>query len=153
MLTPLSAVTRGMSGEVLLLLGCSMLVATCALLMSLLPTAFSNSLSALPGWQLYAFILFVLPMLSMVGIHPMVLFSSAFPLLEPFMTHGVADYLVWICLFIAAQLLSPVSINAIFAASSLHVSPMDTSFRMHTRYVLLFNLFALIYLSYVVQPL
>ncbi len=152
-LTPLVAVIRSISSEIMLLLGCSLLISTCDLLIPLLPVTFSHSLASLSVWQRYACILFVLPIFSVVGIHPMVLFSLAFPLLGSSMAYGVTDYLVWICFFIAAQLLSPVSINAIFASSSLHISPVDTSFKMHSYYVLIFNLFAFIYLSFFIQYL
>lgn len=152
-LPPLTTVARGMSGEVLLLVGCSLLVTTCALLMPLLPIVLTHSPGGFPVWLRYACILFVLPILSVSGIHPMALFSLMFPLLAPSVASDVTDYLAWICFFIAAQLLSPVSISAIFAAGSLQVSPSDTSFRMHTRYVLIFNFFSLIYLNVVANIL
>lgn len=143
----LTTAAQGISGEMLLLLACSLLSTTCLLFIPALPDWFGQELGGLMDWQRYAIILFVLPMFGVLGLHPLILFSLAWSIFSPYMQGGIADYQVWICLFIATQLLSPVSINSVFAANSLQVSTLETSFRMHTRYVLLFNTFALIYLS------
>ncbi|WP_375653975.1 MULTISPECIES: hypothetical protein [unclassified Bartonella] len=51
-LTPLMAVIRSISSEIMLLLGCSLLISTCDLLIPLLPVTFSHSLASLSVWQL-----------------------------------------------------------------------------------------------------
>ncbi|WP_350304573.1 hypothetical protein [Photorhabdus viridis] len=143
----ISTATQSISSEILLLLSCSLLVSTVSLYLNSIPSELSQWVSDLYDWQKYAVILFILPIFSIVGLHPLILFSLAWSLFSPYISGSAADYQVWICLFISTQLLSPVSINAVFVANSLSVSTIDTSYRMHARYVFLFNFFALIYLS------
>lgn len=143
----ISTATQSISSEILLLLSCSLLASTVSLYLNSIPSELSQWVSDLYDWQKYAVILFILPIFSIVGLHPLILFSLSWSLFSPYMSGSAADYQVWICLFISTQLLSPVSINAVFVANSLSVSTFDTSYRMHTRYVFLFNFFALIYLS------
>lgn len=143
----LTEAVEGISGEVLLLLGCSLLTTVCWLFFSHLPGGLTAFVSGLTTIQIYAIILFIVPLFGLAGIHPLIVFSVAWSVFSDFLPGGIVDYQIWICLFIATQLISPVSINAIFAANSLNVSPNRTSFQMHYGYVLCFNLFALIYLS------
>lgn len=143
----LSESAQGISGEVVLLLACSLLTSVCMMLFANIPQGITAFVSGLTTFQCYAIILFVLPLPGILGIHPLIIFSVSWSIFSDYLSGSVVDYQIWICLFIATQLLSPVSINAIFAANSLNVSPGRTSFQMHYGYVLLFNLFALSYLS------
>jgi hypothetical protein len=78
-------------------------------------------------------VLFVLPLLSLLGAHPVVLFSLAFPLLSRRVLGGGArEYLVWVTMFALAQLISPTSTSARLAASSLDVSSPRVSWRTHS---------------------
>ncbi|HCD7426359.1 TPA: hypothetical protein ND026_001831 [Citrobacter werkmanii] len=143
----LSESAQGISGEVVLLLACSLLTSVCMMLFANIPQGITAFVSGLTTFQCYAIILFVLPLPGILGIHPLIIFSVSWSIFSDYLSGSVVDYQIWICLFIATQLLSPVSINAIFAANSLNVSPGRTSFQMHYGYVLLFNLFALSYLG------
>lgn len=143
----LSESAQGISGEVVLLLACSLLTSVCMMLFANIPQSITAFVSGLTTFQCYAIILFVLPLPGILGIHPLIIFSVSWSIFSDYLSGSVVDYQIWICLFIATQLLSPVSINAIFAANSLNVSPGRTSFQMHYGYVLLFNLFALSYLG------
>lgn len=143
----LSESAQGISGEVVLLLACSLLTSVCMMLFANIPRGITAFVSGLTTFQCYAIILFVLPLPGILGIHPLIIFSVSWSIFSDYLSGSVVDYQIWICLFIATQLLSPVSINAIFAANSLNVSPGRTSFQMHYGYVLLFNLFALSYLG------
>ena len=138
---------QNISGEVLLLLSCSVLTSVCWLLFSHVPEGITAYVGGLTTLQIYAIILFIVPLFGLLGIHPLIIFSIAWSIFSDYLTGGMVDYQIWICLFIATQLISPVSINAIFAANSLNVSPSNTSFKMHYGYVLSFNLFALVYLG------
>ncbi|WP_069323335.1 hypothetical protein [Citrobacter sp. CFSAN044567] len=143
----MSESAQGVSGEVVLLLACSLLTSVCMMLFANIPQGITAFVSGLTTFQCYAIILFVLPLPGILGIHPLIIFSVSWSIFSDYLSGSVVDYQIWICLFIATQLLSPVSINAIFAANSLNVSPGRTSFQMHYGYVLLFNLFALSYLG------
>ncbi|MEJ6486698.1 hypothetical protein N0Y54_36480 [Nostoc punctiforme UO1] len=84
-----------------------------------------------------ALIVFVLPAISILGIHPLILFNVSFPLIDSSLFGSTSNqYLVWVTMFITAQLVSPVSISALMAANSLSLSPSKTSFKIHTRYAL-----------------
>lgn len=138
---------QNISGEVLLLLSCSVLTSVCWLLFAHVPDTITAYVHGLTTLQIYAIILFIVPIFGLLGIHPLIIFSVAWSIFSDYLTGSMVDYQIWICLFIATQLISPVSINAIFAANSLNVSPSQTSFKMHYGYVLSFNLFALVYLG------
>lgn len=143
----LTETAQNISGEVLLLLSCSVLTSVCWLLFAHVPDGITAYVGGLTTLQIYAIILFIVPLFGLLGIHPLIIFSVAWSIFSDYLAGGMVDYQIWICLFIATQLISPVSINAIFAANSLNVSPSNTSFKMHYGYVLSFNLFALVYLG------
>ncbi|MER1977789.1 hypothetical protein [Pseudocitrobacter faecalis] len=143
----LTETAQNISGEVLLLLSCSVLTSVCWLLFAHVPAGITAYVGGLTTFEIYAIILFIVPLFGLLGIHPLIIFSVSWSIFSDYLTGGMVDYQIWICLFIATQLISPVSINAIFAANSLNVSPSNTSFKMHYGYVLSFNLFALVYLG------
>lgn len=83
----------------------------------------------------------------MLGIHPVILFSLVFPLVDSSVFGGLhLQYLAWVTMFTAGQLVSPASISAILAASSLGAAPPDTSYRLHARYVVGMGLITYSYL-------
>lgn len=84
-----------------------------------------------------AWVTFLLPAICVTGIHPMILFNLIFPLVDSGVFGGLPlQYLAWVTVFTAGQLVSPASFSAIMAASSLRITPSDTSYRLHGRYVL-----------------
>jgi len=137
----------GCSAEVLLLLACGVL-ATYLASMGASPVL-NQTVATLWGGPLLAaaWVAFVLPAISVLGIHPIILFSFIFPLVDNSVFGGPhLQYLAWVTMFIAAQLVSPVSLSAILAASSLQTSPSNTSYRLHGRYVLGMCLVTYLYL-------
>ena len=125
------------SPEMMLLLACGFLsvllsqVTLPDIVVSILQRIFSN-----PAFSV-AFIVFVLPAISILGVHPLILFNVSFPLIDSsFFGSTSNQYFVWVTMFIAAQLVSPISISALMAANSLSVSPSKTSFKIHTRYAI-----------------
>jgi hypothetical protein len=83
-----------------------------------------------------AWVAFILPAISAFGVHPLILFAVVFPIVDSSVFGGPhLQYLAWVMMFIASQLLSPASISAILAASSLKVTPTETSYKLHAKYV------------------
>jgi hypothetical protein len=127
----------GSSAEVLLLLACGILATLLAsigespLLSQIVATLWGGPLVAA------AWVTVFLPAICVLGIHPIILFSLVFPLVDSGVFGGLhLQYLAWVTMFTAGQLVSPASISAILAASSLHTAPSNTSYRLHGRYVL-----------------
>lgn len=90
----------------------------------------------------------VLPLLTILGIHPMVLFVAVFPLLHSLAAVAPAvEYHWWIAMFVVAQLVSPVSISAVTAAASVGEAPWVVSLRSHARFAILFGVLCVIYLG------
>ena len=84
-----------------------------------------------------AWVTIVLPAICALGIHPVILFSLVFPLVDnSVLGEPPLQYLAWVTMFIGGQLVSPASISAILAASSLQTTPSNTSYRLHGYYVL-----------------
>jgi len=128
------------SPEMMLLLACGFLSVLLSHLT--LPDVFVSILQRFSSNRAFsiALIVFVLPAISILGVHPLILFNVSFPLIDSSLFGGTSNqYLVWVTMFIAAQLVSPVSISAIMAANSLSVSPSKTSFKLHTRYAILLS--------------
>jgi len=137
----------GSSAEVLLLLACGLL-ATLVASIGELPLL-SRAVAALWGGPLSAaaWVTVFLPAVCVFGIHPIILFSLVFPLVDSGVFGGLhLQYLAWVTVFTAGQLVSPASISAILAASSLHTAPSNTSYRLHGRYVLGMCLITYLYL-------
>lgn len=90
------------------------------------------------------------PLLSICGVHPMVLFTAFFPIFHSLSTvENVIQYHWWIAMFVIAQLISPVSISAIAAASSIGLSPPKVSLRLHAGFALLLAICCVVYLSWI----
>jgi hypothetical protein len=127
----------GSSAEVLLLLACGVL-ATLVASMGESPLL-SRTVAALWGGPLAAaaWVTVFLPAICVLGIHPIILFSLVFPLVDSGVFGDLPlQYLAWVTVFTAGQLVSPASISAILAAASLHTVPSNTSYRLHGRYVI-----------------
>jgi hypothetical protein len=128
--------TRGCSAEVLLMFACGMLACTLERLgtegsglVDVVRTAW-----AWPGVA-HAMVLFVLPVISIFGVHPLILFNLFFPMVDnALLGTPAAQYIAWVSMFVCAQLLSPVSISAVLAAGALGVSPADTSYKLHWKF-------------------
>lgn len=131
-----SAWQRG-SAEMLLLLACGLLLETVAGLgQAPWLTAFAQTYLRDP-WIVSALVLTILPAIAACGVHPLILFNLVFPLINGAIMGGFAlQYLMWTTMFVVAQLISPVSISPILAASALGVSPVDTSYKLHWRFSL-----------------
>jgi hypothetical protein len=127
----------GSTAEVLLLLACGVLATLLASIGEL--PMLKQTVVALWGGPLVAtaWVTIFLPAICMFGIHPIILFSLIFPLVDSSVFGGLhLQYLAWVTMFTAGMLVSPASIIAILAASSLHTAPSNTSYGLHRWYVL-----------------
>ncbi|MCL7929908.1 hypothetical protein [Halomonas llamarensis] len=129
--------------EILLFLACGTLQASLARLGAdnleqMVPLALSEHLTST---TVFAFVVIGgLPLLTILGIHPMILFAGFFPLFHPFANADPAlEYLIWIAMFVVAQLVSPVSISAVTAAASIGAAPWTVSLASHGRFALAFT--------------
>lgn len=142
------AAARSCSGEVMLMLACGLLAVALSRVGGELP--FLRQAVALiwssPAMA-YGVVLLLLPAITLFGVHPMILFNLVFPIVDnSLLGSTAAQYLAWVSMFVAAQLVSPVSISAILAANALGVSPAATSYRLHGRFVLGLAAFVWLYL-------
>ena len=88
-----------------------------------------------------------LPLLTICGIHPMVLFSAFFPIVHALSNVGMeVEYHWWIAMFVISQLISPVSISAVAAASATGLSSWNVSFRLHAIFAVLLAGYCIVYL-------
>lgn len=139
---------KGCSAEVILMFACGLLACT-LLRVGTGPSALLDLLRALwayPGAAL-GVVLLLLPAVSVLGIHPLILFNVIFPLVDNSRLGGpAAQYIAWVSMFMLAQLVSPVSISAILAASALGASPAETSYKLHRRFAVALALAVMAYL-------
>jgi len=92
-------------------------------------------------------LVFVLPVVTVLGVHPMILFGLFFPLVDAaVLGPSYIQYLAWTTLFVMANLLSPVSICAILAATSLQASSRETSYVSNWKFCALGMVVAYVYL-------
>jgi hypothetical protein len=136
--------------ELLLLAASGLLILTIGGMQ--LPERFPGFFAMLASSPLSCLIVLVmaLPLLTVAGIHPLILFGTLFPVLTPALSSNTAVvYLGWISMFVMANLLSPVSICSIVAAASLKSTSQDTSYRSHWRFCLALAVFTVAYLAYV----
>lgn len=97
----------------------------------------------------------VLPLATMAGLHPLILFGLFFSLVQPAsFAHGHVRYLAWTTMFVTSSLLSPVSILAIVTATSIQSNSRATSYLAHWKFCAGLMLFAIGYLYWLAgQPL
>lgn len=95
-----------------------------------------------------AVLIFALPCIAALGVHPLFLFNLIFPAVDSSILGSLPlQYLSWSTMFLAAQLVSPVSISALLAASSLATSPTRTSYALHLKFVIFLCLLTYGYLN------
>jgi hypothetical protein len=139
----------GLMPEVMLLAGSGLLIFTVQRL---------DILAQLPPWLLAAivdrsFVLIVLlvlfPLITVFGVHPLILFGIFFPLVNPpiFVDPSIR-YLAWTSMFVMANLLSPASICALLAAASLQKNSRETSYVSNWRFCAGLFVFAFAYLTW-----
>lgn len=123
------------SAEIILLFACGILavlivdVGDIPALHYLINTFWNNP------WLAYSLLIFIMPLISAFGIHPLILFNLLFPIVNSAILGGLTlQYLAWSAMFIASQLISPISISAILAASSVGVSPDKTSYKLNLKF-------------------
>jgi hypothetical protein len=89
-----------------------------------------------------------LPLVTAAGVHPLILFGTLFPVLTPGLTGNTAvQYLAWSSMFVMANLVSPVSICSIVAATSLKQTTQDTSYRSHGKFCAVLAAVTIVYLT------
>lgn len=140
----------GMANELLLLFACGLLAVF--LERSPLPASLKqvvSTLTAYPGMSA-AVVLFALPGIATLGVHPVILFSLTFPLIDGSALGDLShQYLAWSTMFATAQLISPVSASARLAAAAVGASADEMSFRAHGAYAIGFAALVWTYVSLV----
>jgi hypothetical protein len=137
----------GIAPELLLLAASSLLIFTIQHfdLATHLPDVIRSALRN--PFAVCALLVFMLPAVTVFGVHPMILFGLFFPLVDAAVLGPTyVQYLAWTTMFVMANLLSPVSICAILAATSLQVSSRETSYASNWKFCALGMLIAYVYL-------
>lgn len=137
----------GIAPELLLLAASSLLIFTIQHfdLSRYLPDVIRSALRN--PYAVGALLVFVLPAVTVLGVHPMILFGLFFPLVDAVaLGPTYVQYLAWTTMFVMANLLSPVSICAILAATSLQVSSRETSYVSNWKFCVLGMVIAYVYL-------
>ncbi|TDR80552.1 hypothetical protein [Paludibacterium purpuratum] len=136
------------SAEVVLLLTCGLLAQTLAHAPMLPGIGPWLAAAWQSPWIASALLVFALPLIAALGVHPLILFNLLFPLVNNAVLGSLTlQYLAWSTMFLAAQLLSPVSISALLAAASLSTSPNRVSFGLHLRFSLAMGILVFGYLN------
>jgi len=115
-----------------------------------IPAHFPGVFAWLTGSAISTLVVLVvaLPLVTAAGVHPLILFGMLFPVLTPGLSgNTVVQYLAWSSMFVMANLVSPVSICAIVAATSLKQTTQDTSYRSHWRFCSVLAIVVIVYLS------
>ncbi|AOK51928.1 hypothetical protein WT67_34055 [Burkholderia stagnalis] len=136
----------GIAPELLLLAASSLLIFTIQHidLAAYLPQAARAPLAN--PYAIGVLLIGVLPAITMLGVHPMILFGIFFPLVDATaLGPTYVQYLAWTSMFVMSNLLSPVSICSILAATSLQMSSRDTSFVSNWRFCALGMAIAYVY--------
>lgn len=136
----------GIAPELLLLAASSLLIFTIQHvdLAAYLPQAVRAPLGN--PYAVGVLLIAVLPAITMLGVHPMILFGIFFPLVDATVLGPTyVQYLAWTSMFVMSNLLSPVSICSILAATSLQMSSRETSFVSNGRFCALGMVLAYVY--------
>jgi hypothetical protein len=84
--------------------------------------------------------IFIIPLLSVLFIHPLILFVIFNPLLTPCLqAYGIGEfslYGIWVVMLINSQLLSPVSLTTVLSVSNSNSNLFSESFLKHGAYTL-----------------
>nr|WP_089447522.1 hypothetical protein [Burkholderia sp. AU33423] len=137
----------GIAPELLLLAASSLLIFTIQHvdLAAYLPQAVRAPLGN--PYAVVVLLIVVLPAITMLGVHPMILFGIFFPLVDATVLGPTyVQYLAWTSMFVMSNLLSPVSICSILAATSLQMSSRETSYVSNWRFCALGMAIAYVYL-------
>ncbi|TCW85033.1 hypothetical protein C5O80_07290 [Burkholderia sp. SRS-46] len=137
----------GIAPELLLLAASSLLIFTIQHvdLAAYLPQAVRAPLGN--PYAVGVLLIVVLPAITMLGVHPMILFGIFFPLVDAAVLGPTyVQYLAWTSMFVMSNLLSPVSICSILAATSLQMSSRETSYVSNWRFCALGMAIAYVYL-------
>ncbi|WP_175685451.1 hypothetical protein [Burkholderia anthina] len=137
----------GIAPELLLLAASSLLIFTIQHvdLAAYLPQAVRAPLGN--PYTVGLLLIVVLPAITMLGVHPMILFGIFFPLVDAaVLGQTYVQYLAWTSMFVMSNLLSPVSICSILAATSLQMSSHATSYMSNWRFCALGMAIAYVYL-------
>jgi hypothetical protein len=137
----------GIAPELLLLTASSLLIFTIqhADLAAYLPQVVRAPLGN--SYAVGVLLIGVLPAITMLGVHPMILFGIVFPLVDATVLGPTyVQYLAWTSMFVMSNLLSPVSICSILAATSLQMSSRETSYVSNWRFCTLGMTLAYVYL-------
>lgn len=93
------------------------------------------------------FLVVALPLVTIAGVHPLILFGIFFPVISAATVSALhIQYLAWTSMFVMANLLSPVSICSIVAATSLQTNSVQTSYVSHWRFCAAMMAFTVPYL-------
>lgn len=143
----------GIAPELLLLAGSGLLIFTVQRLN--LPAHLTGAfVTAMTDRNIALLLLLVVfPLISIAGLHPLVLFGIFFPLIQPVMFHDPSiQYLAWTSTFVMSNLLSPVSTCAMLAATSLQKTTRETSYLSNGRYCTGLALLTAVYLTVLALP-
>jgi hypothetical protein len=122
---------------------------------SVMSSSASNGLSGVLShinlYLLVGFVIVVIPMVSLLFMHPLVLFIMASPIVSPlFESYGMSaatQYVIWITMIINAQLLSPVSLTTILSASNENRGILVENLRRHGMYALKLSALAYVWIG------
>lgn len=94
-------------------------------------------------------LLVVFPLITVAGVHPLVLFGVFFPLIHaPIFNQPALHYLAWTSVFVLSNLLSPASVCSIVAAASLQCKSRETSYQSNWQFCIALVIFTFAYLSW-----
>jgi hypothetical protein len=149
LVTEIARSADGIAPEMLLLAASGLLIFTVQEL---------NVLSHMPPWLATALLdqnfalaalLVIFPLITVAGVHPLILFGVFFPLMNaPMFDQSPVHYLAWTSMFVMSNLLSPASISAILAATSLQKSSRETSYLSNWLFCSVLAIFTFAYLSW-----
>lgn len=115
---------------------------------------FDGLRGVLEGTSLYwavAVTVLVIPLTSVLFIHPLVLFIVASPIITPvFEIKGVepiTQYLIWVTMIINAQLISPASLTSVLAASNAGGGLLSQGLPKHAQYIFRTTIMAFAYIA------
>ncbi len=119
---------------------------------SLIPILSNYNLIIMPSVLNSYFIIFlpiiIVPVISILMIHPLVLFMITAPIITPYLVlYGLTElsiYTTWIIMLINSQLLSPVSLTTVLAVNKNNI--FLESFIKHYKFVIKLSIVGIIYI-------
>lgn len=97
-------------------------------------------------WASMALVVFGVPLITSIGIHPIVPFSVLASALTPAAlgTSEVGLYTVWVVAFMLCMLVSPVSVLSVTAAASFEIPTARIGLRAHWKYAMAVGMLGMI---------